>query len=238
MQELKQILSLKQLEEGRLPTNYVLLEMTHSSEGIKSKGGVIVGVSVDDEYEDETVSHRADLAEVYARVFKVPDKLYFDTKDQRSMSWDCDMDLMINDLVWFCALESKNAIEIECEGRTFRLIPYSDIYVAKRKQSVIMLNGYLLCKPVFTQTEHALAIDDKKENKTMGIIAYVGKPNRRYQREEYIDFPDLRVGDEVLYNPGSPLFPLERKSYLAQFDGDNLYNVVQRRRVAMILKRN
>jgi len=211
--------------------------MTYSCEGIKSKGGVIIGVNIDDEYEDENTTHRADFTEVYAQVFRVPDKLYYNREDQHSMAWDCDMELEIGDMVWFNTMESFNAVEIECEDEFYRLIPYSDIYVAKRKQKVIVLNGYVLCEPIFTSIEHRLAIENKKEDKSRGIVRFVGKSNREYQRPEYVDFVDLQVGDEVLFNPNTPLFPLERKSYLAHFDGNNLYNVVQRRRVAMVLKR-
>jgi len=232
----KQNLTRSQLEEGKIPSNTVLLEMTHSSEGIKSKGGIIVGVNLEDEYEDETTSHVADLTEVYAKVVKLPDKLYYN-KDGTGMPWDCDMDLMPEDFCWFNALESKNAVEILCEDKSYRLIPYTDIYCSKRGKDVIMLNGYVLCKPVFVHTEHRLAVDDRKEDKTRGVIAFVGKPNREYIRPEYVDFKELEVGDEVMFNPGSPVFPLERKSYLAQFDGNNLYNVIQRRRIALVLSK-
>ena len=128
----KQTLSRKQLDEGRLPQNHVLLEMTYTTEGIKSKGGIIIGINRDEEYEDERTTHAADLAEIWARVYKLPEKLYFDKTDPRSMSWECDMDLEVGDLCWFNTIESANAVEILCEGKTFKIIPYSDIYCAKK----------------------------------------------------------------------------------------------------------
>ena len=88
-----------------------------------------------------------------------------------------------------------------------------------------MLNGYCLLKPIFTKSDSPLAIEKETEDKSRGIVAYVGKPNKQYQRDEYQDMVDLQVGDEVLYNPNTPLFRLERLSALAQFDGNNLYNV-------------
>jgi len=234
---LKQKLTKKELDEGVIPQNQVLVEMLYSSEGLKSKGGILVGFSTDVEWDDETTSHKADVVEIWAQVYKLPERLYFKRDDPASMPWDCDMDLEIGSLVWFNSIESYNAVEIECEGRHFRLIPYQDIYCSKRGTEVIMLNGYVLCHPVYTQTSHELAIDDKKEDKTRGRIAFVGKPNRQYQKDEYIDFVDLRVGDLVVFNPNSPIFRLERQSYLAQFDGDNLYNVIQRRRIGLVVKR-
>lgn len=236
--------------------------MIHSSEGIKSKGGIVVGFNLDDEYEDESTSHKADLIEVYARVVKLPERLYFDKYDPRSMPWECDMDLEVGDLVWFNTIESYNAVEIECEGKFYKIIPYQDIYCAKRElddltnffkqvdfnphagrkielsDCVIMLNGYCLLKPIYIHTEHELAVDDTKEDKTRGIVAFIGKPNKQYQNDSYMDFRDLRIGDLVLYNPNTPIFKLERTAYLAQFDDDNLYNVVQRRRIAIVLSKN
>ena len=222
----RQELTEEQLRNGMIPSNTVMVEMLYSSEGIKTKGGVIIGVNCEDEYEDETTSHAADLTEVYAKVYKLPDELYYN-KDGTGMPWDCDLDLCVGDLVFFNVMESFNSVEVTCEDKNYRLLPYQDIYCAKRKRwlskfdnkwttDVIMLNGYVLLEQIFTFIEHPLAVENKKEDKTRGIVRYIGKPNREYVRPEYVDFKELEVGDEVMFNPGSPVFPLERKSYLAQ----------------------
>ena len=212
--------------------------MMHSSEGIKSKGGVIIGVLLDEDYDDETTTHAADLTEVYGKVYKLPEKL---TYAEDGMQWDCDMELQVGDCVWINTIESKNSVEILCENNLYKLIPFSDIYV-RRKGGMTgdaeCLNGYVLCSPTFIQTDSPLAIEDRKEDKTRGIIRFVGKPNRSYLNKNYVDFVDLHEGDLVLFNPNTPLFPLERRSTLAQFDGNNLYNVCQRRRIAMVLSKN
>ena len=101
----QQTLSRKQLDEGVIPQNHVLLEMTYTTEGIKSKGGIIIGINKGEEYEDETVTHAADLTEISADFYKLPEKLYFDKTDPRSMSWECDMDLEIGNLCWFNTIE-------------------------------------------------------------------------------------------------------------------------------------
>ncbi len=254
----RQTLSKEQLDNGIIPGNTVLVEMVHSMEGIKSKGGIIVGFNTDVEYEDESDSHAANMTEVYAKVVKCPQKLYYNRKDHsNTMPWYCDMDLMVGDIVYFNIIESKNAVEIVCEDRLYKLIPYQDLYCAKRyhdKQSwdsekyligtdpwweVIMLNGYVLLEPIYKKNISALAVSEQGEvDKTKGIVRYAGKSNKEYLRKEYIDFQDLEIGDEVLLSPGTPLFLLERKAFLAQFDGDNLYWVVQRRRISMVLSKN
>lgn len=266
----KQNLSQEQLESGVIPSNTVMVEMMHSSEGIETNGGIILGHDLDVEFDDETTSHVADLSEVYGKVYKLPDKLYYN-KDGTGMPWDCDMELRIGDLVWFNAMESKNAVEIVCEDKLYKLLPYSDVYCVKRriavfnrmirpalsaimseeemerikvnlatpKDIVIMLNGYVLLEPLYLENKSFLAVDKQGDvDKTRGIVRFVGKPNREYVRESYVDFPELNLGDEVLLSPNTALFYLERKSYLSSFDNGKLYWVVQRRRIAMVLSEN
>jgi len=249
----KQNLNREQLENGVIPSNTVMVEMMHSSEGIKTKGGIILGHDLDVEFDDETTSHVADLSEVYARAYKLPDKLYYN-KDGTGMPWDCDMELRIGDLVWFNAMESKNAVEIVCEGKLYKLLPYQDMYCVRRQPNpmltygflhtwewedeVVMLNGYVLLEPLYLENKSFLAVDKQGDvDKTRGIVRFVGKPNREYVRPSYVDFPELNLGDEVLLSPNTPLFYLERKSYLSSFDNGKLYWVVQRRRIAMILSK-
>lgn len=235
----KQTLSREQLDNGIIPSNTILVEMTYTTEGIKSKGGILMGFNRDLEYEDESDSHAANLAEIYAKVYKCPQKLYFKRGDNLSMQWDVDMELQVGDIVFFNGMESSNAVEILCEGTTYKLIPYQDIYCAKRGTEVIMPNGYVLLEQVFTENTSPLAVDKKGEvDKTKGIIRYVGCPPKAYQRKEYCDIKDLEVGDMVLLAPNAPLFLLERTKALSTFDGDNLYWVVQRRRISMVLSKN
>jgi len=70
-----------------------------------------------------------------------------------------------------------------------------------------------------------------------GIVKHVGNAPKHYLREAYSHIDDLRVGDEVLFDPRTPLFYLERNKSLARFDGDNQYWVVMRRRIIAILNR-
>jgi co-chaperonin GroES (HSP10) len=215
--------------------------MTHSSLGIKTKGGVLIGFDINTTFADEENSWPADLAEVYAKVYKLPDKLYYNKEDTHGMSWDCDLDLDIGDFVWFNTIESYNSVEIECEDKIYKLIPYSDIYV-RRKQGLLgeveCLNGYVLLRPVYKVNTSALAVSKQgEEDKTRGVVKFLGKPNREYSRPEYVDFKELSAGDMVLFNPNTAVFRLERKAYLARFDNDNIYNVVQRRRISMVLSK-
>lgn len=252
----------KELDKGVVDVNHVLLELTHSSEGAKTQSGIIIGFLTDDQFagEDGHVDgHAADLAEVYGKVYKLPQRLYFNPEDESGMPWECDMDLQIGDLVWFNVIESKNAVALECEGKFYLFIPYQDCYVARRHHpavplntdfayiyeggidpwdEVIGINGYVLLEPVHKKTLSPLDVISKDQiDPTKGIVRYFGKPNKRYLRPEYTDIVDLKEGDLVQFDRKCRPFLLERKNYVARFEGDKLFWIVLRRNIAVILKR-
>jgi len=262
---LKTEVTRKELEEGVIPQNHVLCEMFYSAEGQATKSGIIYGFNKDLTYQakddpNDTSSHIADIAETCARVVKTPKELYFNPEDEKSMPWDCDIELCEGDLIWTNPIETLNAICMVCEGVVYKLIPYQDIYCAKvdrerfmgikewhgnspepmwqKIEGVIMLNGYCLCEQIPRPKLSDLDISSGDTiDKTKGIVAYIGKPNRAHQRPEYSDFIDLRIGDEVLFDKKYTPFLLERQLYSARFSQDKLYWCIPRRRISMVLNR-
>jgi hypothetical protein len=254
------LISREDLDKGFIPINYVMVESDKTIEGKKTKGGIIYGHDEDIQFAEEGTSWEADVADVYGRVYKVPHKLYYNKEDQsNSMSWKTDMELQVGDLVWYPPIEARNATAFECEGKLFKLIPYSDLIVAKRdiwiekeyfwtennerkariiKDSTenIMLNGRCLLEYVNKPKTSSLAFKEEIDP-TKGIIRFYGVPNKEYIRDEYFDFQDLDEGDLILLQPNTPLVPLERKSFNAHFNKDKMYFVVQRRRIAMVLSK-
>jgi len=224
----------------------------------------------------------ADLAECYARVYKVPKALYFNPDDPLSMDWETEMELQVGDMVWFSIMESKNSPEILCEKTLYKSIPYADMYVAKRRgwafnvvnlpshispkdvikawnesgqfiykynkanqpeitaltPTVIPLNGYVLCERLFKPQISPLdALSENMIDNTRGRVKFVGTPPEAYLRESYCHIDDIRVGDGVMFDNPAVVFLLERTKALATFDGDNLYWVIPRRRISLILNR-
>jgi len=263
MAELLKIEVTKQeLDKGIIPTNHVLMLMDYVSEGAKTKSGITYGVLTDlvyadsDNLDDDT-SHAADMAEVSGVVVKCPQKLFFDPDDDKSMNWETDMELEIGDRVWTNPIETLNAVSLVCEGRVYKIIPYHEIYVAKRHHEqatyiiedkfragfdpwdeIIVLNGFVLCRQ--KNKESLSNLDVTSEDKTYqdrGIVAYVGKPNKRYKTGDHMDFVDLKIGDEVMWDYKYKAFLLERQKYASRFDEDNLYFVVPRRRIVAVLNR-
>lgn len=235
----------KQLDEGILPPNQVLVESAITSEGLKTKGGVTAGFNEDTVYAEGDNAWNADLCIPYGTVYRAPQKLYFNEKDDASMMWECDMELQKGDKVWFSIIESYNAMTFKVGDRYFKLIPYSDIYALKRyadaldpNGSIVVLNGYVLCEPVNLKKISDLdVVSEDKIDTTKARVKFFGTPNKRYKDKSSVDFQELHEGDMVLLAKGTPLMFLERKKYFAQFDGDNLYWVIQRRKIMAILNR-
>ena len=84
---------------------------------------------------------------------------------------------------------------------------------------------------------HLDAVSDTQVDKSRGIIAFVSEPPRTYLRDAYCHIDNLQVGDEVLFDPKTALFYLERFQYTMIFDNANPYWVVQRRRIIAVLNR-
>jgi hypothetical protein len=255
---LKVNITKQELESGIVPQNHVLMLMDFSSEGAKTKSGIIYGVLPDITYADpdnldDTSAHAADMAETSGVIVKLPQELYFNPDDNNSMAWECDMDLEVGDRVFTNPIESQNAVTLVCEDKLYKFIPYSDCYVAKRvgrhytymsgntnqEEYVICLNGMTLCeqlpRPKLSELD---TVNNDTIDKTRGKIAYLGKPNKRHRSDAVADFEDLKVGDVVLFDKKYTPFALERQKYNSKFDSEKLYFVVPRCRIVAVIKRD
>ena len=243
-----------ELEKGIIPANHVLCHMYYMSEGAKTRTGIIYGINTDLIYADsdnpdDDSSHAADMVEVSLVVVKCPEKLYFNPEDEKSMPWETEMDIDEDDVIFTNTIEALNAVTLVCEGEYYKIIPYQDIYCAKRdiwvdkwvgtkKTVVVMFNGYVLCSQIHKDSLSDLDVtSEDKIDTTRGIIEFLGEPNKRYLNPEVYDFLPLEKGDEVLFNKKSPPFLLERQKYSSKFDSEQLYWVIQRRNINAVLNR-
>jgi hypothetical protein len=252
---LKITVTRKELDEGIIPTNQVLCHAYYDNTNLKTKSGIIIGVNkeltyADSDNPDDDSAHAADLAEVSLKVYKLPQKLYFNSEDKdKSMPWETDIEICEEDIIFTNTIEALNAVTLVCEGELYKLIPYSDIYCAKRevwvdkwkgtKKTVVeMFNGYVLCtlKNKESLSEFDVISQDKLD-KSKGTIAYIGEPPKAYLVPEYTHIEDLRVGDEVLFSQKSAPFALERQKYSSKFDENQIYYVVHRKDIVAVLNR-
>lgn len=239
-------------------SNLVVVEMPQYKGDKKTDSGVIYGFNPDVQYAEGKENHIADVADVYGTVVKQPKEFYFKRGTSYSPSWKTTIETEIGDLVWFNPLVAVNCTEIHVNQRTYKLIPYEDLFVAKRsdfrvtkphynkdgdyivscipiKDAIVCLNGYCIVERVKQKSLGSLdVLSSKKTDESRGIIKYCGSCNLEYENKRWTDFVDLRAGDEVLFAKSHKPIPLEHKSYNAHFDNGKLYYAVQRRFITMV----
>jgi hypothetical protein len=165
---------------------------------------------------------------------KLPKELYFNLEDERSMPWKCDMPDILGWRVYTNPIESQNAVTLVCEGKCYKIIPFYDLYLAKKGDDVIMLNGNVLCTEIKRQALSSLDVtSEDKYEPDRAIVAFLGQPNECYQNPTYVEFTgELNVGDTILFDRKYRKIYLERLTYASKFSSTQLYLVVPRRRIA------
>lgn len=211
------------------PTNLVIVKMPPEHD-IKV-AGITVNFNPDTLYAEGEGSHVADVAPVYGTVVKQVERLYFNPKDVvRTMSWETTLETEIGDTVWFHHLISKNCCEFDVDGTIYKVIPYEDLFVAKRgKDQVICLNGNVLLEEVPLPRLSELDVLDKDTDKTRGIVRYNGSDNKRYQVPSVADMPNLKEGDVVVIDKKAYVFYLERSKYNSNFQNGEMFICIQKK---------
>jgi len=243
-------LSQEEFAKAKILNNYVAVELLRVEKDAKTHAGIYMGYLEDTTWEDDSETHPADIASVIGRVVKLPPKLYYNPNDKsNSLPWDTDMELEIGDLVWFNFIESLNANEVDVDGKIIRIIPFQDLYVAKREDfnanwhkeyredayktyETICLNGYVILEQVpLPKISELDVVSEQKVYDDRGIVRYSGKPNRAYVDPRYSDNIEIQEGSLAYFRPGYQPFLLERRAYFAVFQGDKLFYCAQRRRL-------
>ncbi len=244
--ESRSIIKIKESDIGqwKLPPDgqQVIIEITERTEDKKTKGGLMVGHNADDVYAEGDSSHKADVAEVWGTIMAVPTDLHYH-RSRLDTPWDTDVEVQIGDTVWFDYFGSVNCTVLMAGERMFYMISYYDLYVAKRGDTIIPLNGYCLCEPLEVDNPSKFAInigDDHRKDRTR--VKYLGKPNKSYLKNDRDygtynnDKIDVKSGDIVILRKDCPLYYLERVDMIATFS-DSPYYVIQRRRFEMVVNK-
>ncbi len=177
----------------------------------------------------------ADYVPRVGTVVKLPQGLYFHPKDNaRGMRWKTTIELEVGDQVWMNFLTAHDW-QFKWEGKNYKVVLYEDIICAKRKGEVIMVNGYMLLKPVY-ELKKALFHEQNVMVQNQGIIAYIGLKNEVYLNTKQSDSDLLQVGDLVVFNAKeSKKLRFLESALFKKFDG-NMYWVAQRYMVDGILE--
>ena len=170
-----------------------------------------------------------------SEVVLVPDRLFYSEapKDWDSMPWDTDMELQKGDIVWHDFLAAHNCPVATTDlqpDEEYKLLSYQDIYLAKRGEELICLNGYVLCEEVW---EESLLIE-RSVNKKLGKVALLGNPNRSYRQSKQSDEGvDIKVGDVIIKRRKDIHILLESEDHRVL---DKPYFRIQRRDIYGILE--
>lgn len=146
---------------------------------------------------------------------------------QKDASWVTDYYPEEGSEVWFNFQAVEDATKIECEGKIYLIIAYTELVLARNASGELMvLNGYLLAQKA--QKPHNKLHITEEYYDDIYVIKYEGKPNISYKDKRYIDDPSITVGMTVMTRISS--YPrLENKMYWKFSESE--YLVFQRKDV-------
>lgn len=124
-------------------------------------------------------------AERIFEVAKLPKRVSFNVLSDNCNAQDCDMELVVGDIVFINLSESLNTWVFSFKGEIYHLVRYDSIICAKRGDDLYTVNGNILISPVEEVTtfrEHTI----KRLLPKQGVVEYLGKPNRDYKRNYVI----------------------------------------------------
>jgi len=135
-----------------------------------------------------------------------------------------DIEVQIGDIVFFHYLCVINAIRDDKyfirDRQPYYPVNYESLYVAKRGDKVICLNGFMLVSPIMKYEDQKIGnvwVPDsmlKEEALCRGMIAFMGNPLKGQKQL-------ASVGDAVLFRKYNQV-PLQYGLH-ASFDGDRKY---------------
>lgn len=163
-------------------------------------------------------------ADRYGIVQKVPETLNF-----KRMMWETEIEIEYGDLIWYDYLMSLNSDSIFVGEVEYKLMDYQFLYVAKRWDEIVPLNGYCLFEPKedkLTTKSDLILIHEGRDIRQAKMI-YAGRKNKKYD-QDWTDECNIEVGDMAIF--GMPPIMLEAE-YHSLFEGKKQYRISQRRYV-------
>ncbi len=169
----------------------------------------------------------------WGNVVKIPERLYFNPSSVDSLEWETKQELCVGDKAWFQRSMYLNAPRIltpkgNGKFKEYVLIRYSDIYLAKRDDKVLMLNGFLLVKPNIEE-EKCLFYKIVGTSLIKCKIVLVSDPVNYKQGDE--ENLKVSVGDDIILD--DPYRVILEESLFSEFSSE-IYYIIQRREIAYV----
>jgi co-chaperonin GroES (HSP10) len=210
------------LTKAKPMSNHVLIKLDKANEKVVMPSGLELWIDISHEPgKHETIT---------GTVVKPPDHLFYKRGKVQSMPWDIDMELIEGDRVWSFYLAVQNAIEdkrfFKVDETVYVFINYMSVFVAKRDDQIIMLNGYILVSPHENELEkeYEHIVHEKKESQ-LGVVEHIGSMIREYKDPAKKD-AEVEVGDLVMFTKNSDI-PLEYDLHV-KFDKGKKFFRMQR----------
>lgn len=211
---------LKSIKEIKRVLNNRVLVRTHYKATDARRGGIFLIAPGDMDWRPAEHTNRI------SEVILPPERLSFNKRPD-SMPWDTDMELQAGDIIWHDFMAARNCPVLQTAEESeeeYKLLSYYDVYLAKRDEKFIPLNGYVLCEEVPAEKSD-LEIHEKI-NKKLGKVAYIGKPNRSYKDSKQTDEADVKVGDIIVKRREDIHILLESRDHQQL---DKPYFIIQRK---------
>ena len=216
--------------------NMVLIKPERESDQIITESGI--KLYIDPTFDEEKHAVR------YGEVMAVPDVITYGLFSRRSIDWETDMELKVGDMVFInpgATIQAENFGEYIFVGeKKHYFIRYDEIYLALRKKKMIMLNGFILIKPVKEKQvkPKKIILPDaikKKVSEKYGIVKKVGTPNRGYyfgtKKVRGKDYEEVKEGDKIIFKKFNNI-PLEYQMH-SQL-GEEYYRIQRKNIVARV----
>jgi hypothetical protein len=197
---------------GTPTNNYTLIEVEHFIyDSIELNGEVTL--IIDNEWHPSKYAVRKGV------VRGVPSKLYSHLDDVLGMDWVTDIEIQEGDDIWFSGMIAHNAQKIMCGDKRYILMHYEDLFVVKRGEKVIPLNGYIIMEPIESEIK-ALSFSKNEIDDSKAVIVHNGSDNESYRIIVKQDDPYIEDGDIAILS-GQAIIYLEQKPYLS-FNGKSM----------------
>jgi len=205
-----------ELDNFQTINNQVLIKITRRTDEIEYGNLKLYYDNSFDDYRNAVVT---------GTVMSTPDKLRF---GPGGMHYKTEMELQKDDMVWFHFMSFVNAMpgenqdivkKYECEGEDWYciLVNYGSIFIARRDDKIIPLNGYCLVEPTKGEDiwksnvliQSGLTKEFYKHSETFGVVKHLGAPIEKYVKDAYPpDDDSLNEGDTVVLDHACDI-PLE-----------------------------
>lgn len=222
----------------------ILIKLRSDYDKLVFKSGV--ELYIDTSFEPE--QHAAIVGEV----INIPNKIQTNKMGDNGSLWETEVELEIGDEVVVSYQSVVNALKktsnfITWEGELYVIVRYWNIFVGRRGDEIIPVNGFTIMEPVDLEMEILkerlsklnLVLPDKLESikfRQFGRVVYTGEP-KKYVDENVTSLDRKLEKGDIVFMASYSDFNLEHSMHRKFFDNEHPeYIVCESRDILAIIK--